>query len=330
MKPADLLVTFNRFKLKSGIVGVAYGPKEVRGSTRGNRSAVTFFVKTKLPILGARRRLVDGRTRLPKFIEADGATFPTDVVTINSDDSSQPGTRSPAQIYQAGGKISNMQITGTLGCLMTDPNQTRLYALTNQHIALSEGSAIACPDFRSVGAIVGTTARSVGLVADENFLPPFDNPQAYIDVDCALVLIPPNLENRFSPEIPNFGKPVGIFKPNRASPSAYLNSLLNLPVYSYSWASGARAGVISHVYYVYQQQPGGISRIACFLVKSIDDFSPGIPGDSGKLWMTKAGGQNLGVGVHSGVVADSPTSSRFALITELSSLSRFLNVVLAA
>jgi hypothetical protein len=66
-------------------------------------------------------------------------------------------------------------------------------------------------------------------------------------------------------------------------------------------------------------------HVACFLVQSNDDLPPGLLGDSGKLWMTQVNGSNQGVGVHFGVVADSPTSSRFALVTELASLARFLD-----
>jgi hypothetical protein len=219
-----------------------------------------------------------------------------------------------------------MQLTGTLGCLVSSPDRPGIYAITNQHIGLGEGTAIAFPDFRTVGAIVGTTATSVGLVADEIFLPPFHQPQAYIDVDSALVRIPPNFEDHFTSDIPYFGKPSAIFTPDLSSPTAFINSLLGRQVYAYGWPSGPRTGTISHVYYVYRRDPTGMEQVATFLVSSVDAGPPGIVGDSGKLWMTKVNGQNVGVGIHSGVVADSPTSSRFAMVTELSSLARFLRI----
>jgi hypothetical protein len=329
MRAGHMLGLYRRYRSGTGIVGLAYGPKEVSGTSRNHECSVAFFVRDKLPLRGTRRRLEDGRRRLPKFVEVEGSDIPTDVVTVNTNVSASPGTRSPPQVYRAGGKISNMQLTGTLGCLASSSVRPGIYAITNQHIGLSEGTAIAFPDFRTIGAIVGTTAASVGLVADEAFLPPFNQPQAYIDVDCALVRIPPNFESRFVADIPRFGKPSAVFAPNLTTPAAFVNSLLGLSVYAYGWPSGPRTGAISHVYYVYSQN-SGMEKVATFLVSSSDAGPPGVLGDSGKLWMTKMGGQNVGVGIHSGVVADNPTSSRFAMVTELSSLMRFLRIQLIA
>jgi hypothetical protein len=325
MRPAPLIAAFKRFKPESGIVGLALGRKEVAGETAGNPHAVTFFVKEKLAVKGARRRLSDGRRRLPKFVELEGGTIPTDVVTTGAEQSSEGSDRSPPQIYRAGGKISNMQLTGTIGCLVARRQQPGIYALTNQHIGLGAGTQIAFPDFNADQAFIGVTDASLGLVADERFLPPFDNPESYIDVDCALVRVPPRFENRFSPDIPKFGRPTGVFTPHGADASAYVQSLLDKPVFSYSWKSGPRSGTISHVYYVFERGPADMVHVACFLVQSNDDLPPGLLGDSGKLWMTQVNGSNQGVGVHFGVVADSPTSSRFALVTELASLARFLD-----
>lgn len=325
MHAGHLLATHERFRTDYGILGVAYGAKEVKGAPVSTHS-LAFFVRRKLPTKGAKRFLSDGRKRLPKYVELDGRNISTDVVTIQAEEPADPGSRSPPQVYRAGGKISNMQLTGTVGCLVSSPTRAGIYAVTNQHIALGEGTAIAFPDFRTVGAIVGNTAASAGLVADEVFLPPFNQPQAYIDVDSALVRIPPKFESTFSPDIPYFGRPSAIFSPARSSPTEFVNSLLGLNVYAYGWPSGPRSGVISHVFYVYQREPTGMARVASFLVRSADNGPPGVIGDSGKLWMTSMDRQNVGVGIHSGVVADSPTSSRFAMATELSSLARFLNI----
>jgi hypothetical protein len=326
MRAHQLLSMYRHYRSQTGIVGVAYGPKEVEGNANGNDASIAFFVSEKLPVAGAKRSLADGRRRLPKFVESDGQIIPTDVVTTNSAAAADIATRSPPQTYRSGGKVSNMQLTGTVGCLVASNTHPGVYALTNQHIGLGPGTVVAFPDFRSIGAIVGTTTASAGLVADEQFLPPFDQPQSYIDVDCALVRIPPNFENRFSPEIPIFGRPAAAFSPDIRTPAAFINSLVGLQVYSYGWPSGARGGVVSHAYYVYQRDPAGMAKIASFLVKSLDSGPPGVLGDSGKLWMTKINGQNFGVGIHSGVVADSPSSSRFAMSTEFSSLLRFLNI----
>lgn len=325
MTPAALVRIFERFKKSSGIEGVAFGPKEAAGSTANNPFAVAFFVKQKLPLQGARRYLADGRARLPKFIEFQGTNVATDVVVVGAETPGAGRGRSTGPIIQAGSKISNLQLTGTIGCLVRRRDGAGISALTNRHVALDPGTVMAFPDHHSSDAVAGTTSKSVGFIADEMFLPVFNAPQSYIDVDCALVDIPPGVQDRFSPDIPNFGKPAGIFGPSTASQAAYLQSLIGRQVFSYSWKSGQRAGTISHVYYVYQRSSSGMQRVACFTVKSADSAAPGLPGDSGKLWMTRVNGQNLGVGIHSGVVADDAVSNRFAIATEFASLARYMN-----
>ena len=326
MTPAALVGTFNRFKAQTGIVGVAYGPKEVDKKADGNPAAVTFFVRKKLPRRGARRKLADGRLSLPKFVEFQGSDVPTDVVVTDAERVDAGHNRSPPQIFRAGGKVSNLQITGTVGCLVVQPGNPTMYALTNQHIALGPNTIVSFPDFHAGDRLAGVTSASTGLVEDERFLPLFDAPESYIDVDSALIRILPGTENRFSPEIPNFGKPAGIFRPSQASRDAYIASLMNRPVFSYSWKSGPRSGSISHVYYVYQSGTHAAQKVVCFLVKSADTGPPGLPGCSGKLWMTRENGQNLCAGIHMGVVADNAASSRFAMVTEFASLARHFNI----
>lgn len=325
MTPAALVRTFERFKTSSGIVGVAFGPKETSGSTANNPLAVTFFVKHKTPVKGARKYLTDGRVRLPRYIEFQGTSVATDVVTTGAETPGDRRGRSLRQINRPGGKVSNLQLTGTIGCLVRGRGSASLSVLTNRHVALDPGTVMAFPDFHTSDAPAGITSKSVGFVADEIFLPVFNQAQSYIDVDCALIDIPLSVQDRFSADIPHFGVPAGMYNPAVTSPDAYLRSLIGLPVFSYSWRSGQRAGTISHVYYVYQKAPGGMQRVACFAVKSSDAGAPGIQGDSGKLWMTRMNGKNLCVGIHSGVVADDPVSSRFAIATEFASLSRYMN-----
>ncbi len=326
MTPTALIRTFNKFKLSSGIVGVAFGPKEVAKNAHGNPLAVAFFVRTKLPVKGVRRRLADGRVRLPKFVEFQGLDIPTDVVTTDAEQVDEGHTRSPPQVFRAGGKISNRLLTGTIGCIVTQRGSPSRFVVTNRHIALDPGTVIAFPNFQDSDQIAGITSASVSLVADEKFLPLFDAPESYIDVDCALVRILDGTEDRFSPDIPYYGAPTGIFMPSQASQTAYVNSQMGRQVFSYSWKSGQRTGTISHVYYVYQGSPHGMQRVACFIVKSSDDGPPGLQGDSGKLWMTRENGQNICAGIHMGVVAENAASSRFAMVTEFASLARYLNI----
>ncbi|SEN58048.1 hypothetical protein [Bradyrhizobium sp. OK095] len=330
MTPAALVRAFERFKATSGIVGVAFGPKEVAGKTCNNPLSVSFFVKKKLARKGARRTLADGRRRLPKLIEFQGEKVATDVVVVGGHAEGDVADPAPeVQVNHAGGRVSNLQLTGTIGCLVRRRDGSGLSLLTNRHIALDPGTVLAIPDFQSSDAVAGTTSKSVGFVADETFLPVFDQPQSYIDVDCALVDIAQAIQDRFSPDIPNLGVPSGMFQPAMSSTKAYVNSLMGLEVSSFSWKSGLRTGTISHVYYVYQQSSTGMQRVANFTVKSSDGNTPGLPGDSGKLWLTQTAGQNLCVGIHSGVVADDPQSSRFAIATEFASLARFMNFDLA-
>lgn len=330
MTPASLVKTFERFKATSGIVGVAFGPKEVAGKTCNNPLSVSFFVKKKLARKGARRTLADGRKRLPKLIEFEGDKVATDVVVVGGHAEGDVADPAPAvEVNHAGGRVSNLQLTGTIGCLVRRRDGSGLSLLTNRHIALDPGTVLAIPDFQTGDAVAGTTWKSVGFVADETFLPVFNEPQSYIDVDCALVDIPQVVQDRFSPDIPNLGVPTGMFQPSMSSTMAYVNSLMGLEVSSFSWKSGLRTGTISHVYYVYQQSSTGMQRVANFTVKSLDGNTPGLPGDSGKLWLAQTDGQNLCVGIHGGVVADDPRSSRFAMATEFASLARFMNFDLA-
>jgi hypothetical protein len=328
MTPSFILSLFKSFRDDSGIVGAAFGPKETNGKSKGNPHAVTFFVAKKFSLRGSRRRLEDGRKLLPRSVEFQGAQVPTDVVEINGSQAGASGTRSPPQTFRAGGKVSNMQLTGTIGCLVTQNGRPGLYALTNQHIALGAGTLMFFPDAGTIGAVVGTTDTNVGLVADENFLRTIDEPLSYVDVDAGLVQIPAQHVERFSPEIPVFGRPGGIFTPDLTSAAAYRDSLIGRDVFAYSWSSLTRRGVISHVYYVYSRNKEHVSSVACFLVKSLDDVAPGLPGDSGKLWMTEENGMNLGIGIHLGLVSDTPTSSRFAMATEMAALARYLNISL--
>lgn len=311
---------FRQFK-DAGILGVALGAKEINFSTKGNPLSLAFFVRRKLPLRGASKRLSDGRLRIPESFEFQGLSIPTDVVTTEISGSGEGHIRSPPGIYRAGGKISNLQTTGTFGCLVSVKGRSEIFALTNRHISLDPGTVIAFPDFNSRAAVAATTFRSASEIADDQFLPFFDRPSSYVDVDCGIVRIASAVADRFSPDIPNFGQPAGIFQPSIAGPNQYLASLLGRRVFSYSWQSRKREGQISHVYYVYHRY-GGIQRVACLLIKSADDQPPGLPGDSGKLWMTRVGDANLGVGVHFGVVADNPTATRFAMATELASLAR--------
>ncbi|BAT61927.1 hypothetical protein GJW-30_1_04489 [Variibacter gotjawalensis] len=325
MKHTDLQAVFARYAKAAGARGVAFGPKETLFSTQGNPNAVTFFVDEKVPLRGAKRRLADGRVKIPQSVTVAGQTMPTDVVVFTASEALTASTRSPAGTYRAGGKISNLQNTGTIGCFVRRDGDAGLFAMTNRHVALDIGTQIAFPSFDASFYYRGATAASTELVADEVFLPPFNGAAAYIDVDCALVRVPVQQEAAFTPEIPVFGAPQGVFVPNAASPQAYAQSLLNRPVYSYSWQSKARQGVVSHIYYVYQSA-GGMQRIACFLVRSIDQFPPGILGDSGKLWMTKVNGINQAVGLHSGVVAETQTGPRFAMARDFSAIARFFKV----
>jgi len=320
MRPSVISAVFRKYERDSGIVGVAYGPKEVGGNTTGNPNSVSFFVREKLPYRGARRRLADGRRRLPKKIELNGVPVPTDVVVANVS-ATGPGTAN-APRFRTGGKISNQSLTGTFGCLVTAPGSQKVYALTNQHIALDPGKETFFPDAFTPGGVIGLTDKSVELVADEEFLGVIDKPGTYIDVDAALVAIPKAQLAKFSTDTPKVGRPAGIFEPDRTTFESYSNSLLDRPVFAFSWKTNLRKGRISHIFYALRKLPDHTESVASFVIQSTDGSVPGQVGDSGKVWMTKDGDRTLAVGLHSGVVTES-SGARFAIVTELSSLAAF-------
>jgi hypothetical protein len=163
------------------------------------------------------------------------------------------------------------------------------------------------------------------FLADEVFLRPLNERNTTVDVDGGLVQVPPGREKEFSPAIPRFGKPEGVYVPNRSSAAAYQASLVKLPVFSYSWQSLDRYGHISHAFYVHSRSLHRGAVIACFIVKSTSGEA-GVDGDSGKLWMTAHGGRTLAVGLHFGILRR--LGSRFAAATDFGALARFMNVTL--
>ena len=302
------------------------GPKEVSGKTAGNPLSISFFVREKVPERGQRRVLADGRRRLPKRIELHGTKIPTDVVVAvsNSALASANAVAPASNRIRAGGRISNGSGVGTFGCLASSPDGQRLYALTNHHVGIGPATSIYFPDPFIAGSVIGTTERTVGLVADEQYLGVIDKPGTFVDVDAALIAIPPVQVPRFSSDTPTIGIPSGIFEPDRSSFAAFSNSLLNREVFAFSWNSGHRTGRISHVYFGLRRLPDQTDSVASFLVASTDGLVPGIQGDSGKVWMTRDGDRTLVVGLHSGVVTEAHTGARFAIVADISSMARYM------
>lgn len=330
MRPSLITGIFRKYERDTGIVGVAYGPKEVGGRSAGNPPSVSFFVDRKLPEKGQRRVLSDGRKRLPKRIELNGTQVPTDVVVTGAATATSVKPAAGPARFQTGGRISNGSIVGTFGALVSSETGLGMFALTNQHIGLAAGTRTYFPDAFTPGGVIGSTDRVAGLVADEDFLGVIDKPGTYIDVDAALVAIPPAQISRFSAETPGIGTLAGIFEPDRVDFASFSASLIHRDVFSYSWKTGRRSGRISHVYYALRRLPDHTDSVAAFVVESTDGFAPGEPGDSGKLWMTRVGDRTLAVGLHSGIVIDPHAGTRFAIVSELSSLSRYLAFRLAA
>lgn len=319
---------FARYGSDAGILGVAFGPREVAGEIDfGSRPVVAFIVPRKKPRRGARRRLADGSRLLPGKVVLDGNAYPTDVVETHSEPT---GTGRPSYQrtrFSAGGPVANASSAGTFGCLVRRQRSQSTFALTNRHVAIGVGARMFFPSPRTPGAVVGTTRFDVDRIADEQFVPFIDEPNAYFEADAALVELPESQLAHFSAAIPRIGQPTGIFRPDESSLAAYGTSLVGKPVSSWSWSSGLRSGVVSHVFYVTQGTLSGPVLVYSMLIRGTPGSTPGLPRDSGKVWvaMTADGSVEL-VGLHVGAVRAAREPSRLAVATDMWALARTLKL----
>jgi hypothetical protein len=313
---------FDRHAQTSGILGVAVGRKEVDGETADdNPYAVSFFVHGKEPRRGARLTLRSGRRVLPRRVDTQDGTMPTDVVDVGPAVAPPRRGRLQATRFTAGGPVSNLTDFGTFGCLVRRAGSPFTFALTNRHVAIDTGEAVFFPSPSAPNPIAAVTRDVIGLLADEAFSPLVDEPNAYFDVDAALVQIPENAMGAFSPGIPTLGVPSGVFQPDFTSPHAYLDSVIGQPVSAWNWNSKRREGAISHAWYTARRIPGRPILIYSFLIRPVDGTAASAAMDSGKAWVRRSGGTVSLVALHQGSI-DPGASTRFAVATEMASLAR--------
>lgn len=326
MRPQESALLFESFEKDYGVVGVAYGFKEVNGKDDDTPCA-TFFVEEKLPEEGGNSTLSSGQKILPKMVTLHSEKIFTDVVTIKTKNQGLTGSKSSGGIRRSGTRISNGGSTGTIGCLVKDASNTK-FVLTNSHIGISTGRKMYTPTPWTVGAHILTTQKTIDFVEDEEFWAFTDTPNTVVDVDACLIKIKKSQEAAFQQDVPYFGAITGAFEPTTSDVKTYLKSLNNLDVFSYSWKSKKRFGKISHIFYTFRNIAGK-AVLANLLIRGSKNTVPGLKGDSGKVWLTKINGANYFVGLHFGEVRESSNSPRFAMATEAHSLLNFLNVQLA-
>ncbi len=311
----------------SGVLGVAVGRKEVSGIVSPDAEpSVAFVVARKEPREGRSRSVASGARAVPAKVELAGREMVTDVVEAAAEPVADTG-RMQRTRFSAGGPIGNRSQLGTFGCIVRREGARYRYVLTNQHVALSVGSVCWFPAFGAPAALAAPTRVSVDLVPDEVFCPYLDSANTYFDVDAALVQIPEANRDQFSPRIPTLGTPNGIFRPLATSAADYQAEVLERQVSTWSWSSGRRDGVISHVFYTTRLARFDALGVYSFLIRSQDGSPPGVARDSGKAWVSPRpdGGLDL-VGLHQGVVEVPGGSSRFAVATEMAALCSHLGI----
>lgn len=323
----DLAEIFERFETDAGVVGIAFGAKETEGAFDPDTDAIAFIVDTKLPLLGAARRLEDGRRRIPNKVELGNRTIASDVVSWIEPRGTKVIKQSSGGPFHAGGQISNLSATGTYGCLVRKQGDQFVQAVTNRHVAIGANNVVFFPNASSPDMIEAFTVEDVDLIADEQFIPFQDEPNTYVDVDAAIVTIPQPDLAKFSVGIPTIGVPTAFHRPAHGSLADYKQSLVGRQVVSWSWNSGRREGQISHVLYTTRRGTGGPLVTYSFLVEGKDGTVPGLARDSGKAWTcTGPGGEVEVVGLHQGEITKGPTLSRFAVATEFWSLSELMQL----
>jgi hypothetical protein len=310
----------NRYAVPSGVLGVAIGKKEVKRKVPPDSPyAVSFFVRGKEPRRGTRRILPSGRQILPPSVEIPTGRVSSDIVDVTAASEGTPPGRMQRARFTAGGPIGNRSELGTFGCLVRRKGDSYTYALTNRHVAIAVDEIVYFPS-PSPEAIAAVTREAVGLIADEKFCPLIDSPNAYFDVDAALVQIPEDNRELFAPHLPTLGVPSGIFKPDFTSQETFRDCTVGKRVTSWNWRSRRRDGEISHIWYTTPSAPRQPVVLYSFLIKSTDGMPASMAMDSGKVWVETKGTDVSIVALHQGSI-DLDVGARFAVATEMYSLA---------
>jgi len=311
---------FDQFSKDYAVQAVAYGGKEVSGQMQYSQPAISFFVDKKLPKSGQQSRLSDGRRILPSILKLQTEDVVTDVIPVSNGLPSITGVQTGKKLMTPGGKLKAGSQLGTMACLVKGLDNGDVFAITNEHVAQAVRKWVYFK--RRTSTILRRRVSKLVLhEPDEDFLQFVDQPNALIRVDAALVGIKDSQLEKFTNQIPHFGKLDSIFSPNSTNLSEYRNALVGKGVYSYSWKSKKRFGEISHVYGVIQELSGAKKSLSCFLVRGKNGISPGLGGDSGKPWLTKVDGKNSIIGLHFGEFKQA--GSLYAVATDFQSLADY-------
>ncbi len=313
LKPQDLGKILRDFRSDGNLVGVAIGAKEISGTLLPERHAVTFFVTRKIP-MGPAGKLANGAAALPRQLPAG----PTDVVELAPTGQGTTGDRTGKPTFVPGGKLVSNGKEGTMACLVRDRQTGEVLALTNHHVAALGQTA---GFFHLVTEIArGNVTRSQLHEKRTRFFA--GTGSGRVRIDASAVSIDSDDLQSFSNTVPHFG-PVAFIAPTPATAADYERDMIGRRVFSYSRLTKQRFGTISHVHYTFDDGPR--QSQFCFLVRGDGASVPGVPGDSGKLWMTKGAAGNAAIGLHLGLLNQGSTGTPFAAATDLHALSNYWN-----
>lgn len=321
-KPREMAEIFAHHHDGFGVVSVAYGSKITGGNTLRDTPSIAFFVRRKIDKLKSSRSW-KGVNALPAQLTLDAGTVVTDVVEIDTDTAPPTGTRTNKPQAVPGDEVSYQGQSGSMACLVQDHATGETLALTNHHVAPDIGRRA---KFRhaGVGLIAMPVSRTLLHLADELFMPFVHNPDDQLRVDASLIGLRDDQLDRFSNIAPHFGAIGQPFVPNYNSLEEYRRSVDQLPVYSYSFNTKRRFGIVTHVYEVLDDPVGGTLAKACMLIMGRDGVAPSASKDSGKLWMTKVDGENRPVGLHFG--RQEHQGTKLAAASDFGAICKFWNL----
>jgi hypothetical protein len=171
---------------EANLVGIGFGAKETAGGFSGD-AAVRVYVKRKLP-----RHKLSPRDQVPAMVNG----IVTDVIAIG-----QP--RFHARPVPFGMGISHERgLGGSLGCIVTKPNDPAWYVLSACHVLAPPGVG-AQPDDAILEPAAGNQgAARIALLADLEPLKPEDESNAF---DAAIAKLDSNAD--VTARIPGIGAP---------------------------------------------------------------------------------------------------------------------------
>jgi hypothetical protein len=229
---------------------------------------------------GDPERVVPKRLYLP-----DGRMIPVCIIKAQRDDEAPPPLHElrPGGDVLGGGqpvfsRIQGGEQVGSVACLVTDGS--RLFALTNRHVAGEPGRAIRAL-VRGEGIQVGTTsALQVGKILFEKAYTGWPGTRAVTHLDAALV----EIEDRWAWTAQVYG--IGeIGEPIDLNTNTISLDLVGTRVRGFGGVSGPIEGEIQALFYRCRSI-GGVDYIADLLIGPRSPESPvkTRPGDSGTLW----------------------------------------------